>query len=451
MEKTTQTHTGGLLGQPQKRREFLGASAKVGGGIAAVLATGQAPAYAQERELRMLVWSHFVPASDEELKRQFEEFGKQAGVSVRMDRVAHLQLPAVLAGEVQGQKGHDIVNVSNSNPHLYSEHLEDISDIYEEIGVAGGGWTADTMGKGRKGEQAALPWYFISFPLVYRKDLIAEIGEKVPDTWEDVHRVGMKLKAKGHPLGIQLAHSADANWINRGIMWSHGAKLVAEDSRTVAVNTPEAVGAFKFVRALYKDCMEQEVLAWDDRNNNVCMISGKCSMILNPISAYRAAVRENALIPGTQNLIAEQIEHAIPPRGPAGRHMCASFVGVGIWKFAKEKELAKEFLKYHFQKDNQNRLLVASKGYNQPVLAQFADHPLYSSDPKYAFATEIGQYTHSLGWPGVPTAAAQTVYDQYLLPDTLAECATDRLSPEDAVAKLETQMKRVYRRLNRKY
>ncbi len=130
--------------------------------------------------------------------------------------------------------------------------------------------------------------------------------------------------------------------------------------------------------------------------------------------------------------------------------MAASFVGVGVWKFAREKQLAKEFLEYHFQKDNQEKLLVASKGYNQPVLEQFANHEIYQSEAVYHFATKIGLYTHSLGWPGVPTAAAQTVYDQYLLPDTLAECATDRLSPEDAVKKLASQMGRIYRRFNRK-
>ena len=30
-----------------------------------------------------------------------------------------------------------------------------------------------------------------------RTDLIAELGEELPDTWEDVHRIGKKLKAKG--------------------------------------------------------------------------------------------------------------------------------------------------------------------------------------------------------------------------------------------------------------
>ena len=230
-----------------------------------------------------------------------------------------------------------------------------------------------------------------------------------------------------------------------------GGKLVEDDSKTVAVNSKETLETFKFVRALYKDCMEEEVLAWDDRNNNVCMISGKCSMILNPISAYRAAVRTNGLIPGTQDPIAPQISHVIPPAGPNGRHMAASFVGVGVWKFAREVDLAKEFLSYHFEKENQQKLLVASKGYNQPVLGDFTNHEIFTSEDVYKFAVDIGKYTHSLGWPGVPTAAAQTVYDQYLLPDALAECATDRLSAEDAVAKLEKQMKRIYKRFNRKY
>ena len=397
----------------------------------------------------MLTWSHFVPASDDELRSQFEEFGKAAGVKVRMDRVAHLQLPAVLAGEVQGQKGHDVVNVSNSTPHLYSKHLENLDDIYEKIGKAGGGWTTDVMGKGRDGRQKALPWYFISFPLAVRTDLIAEIGENLPDTWDDVHRIGTKLKAKGHPLGIQLAHSFDSNAILRGILWSYGGKMVEADSKTIAINSKEVLEGFKFIRALYQDAMEEEVLAWDDRNNNVCLVSGKCSMILNPISAYRAAVRDKAVIPGTDRPLHQVIDHIMPPEGPGGRHMAASFLGIGVWKFAKQNELAKEFLEFHFQKENALKHLAASKGYNQPVLTQHALHPLYASNSKYYFAPYIGWYTHAFGWPGVPTAAMQTIADQYLLPDACAATAIGKVTPEAAIKKLESQMTRIYKRFNK--
>ncbi|MPY75725.1 MAG: extracellular solute-binding protein [Alphaproteobacteria bacterium] len=446
MAKSTKNSLDNILGEPKSRRKFISETAAVTGGIASILATGIPPAFAQERELKLLTWSHFVPKSDEELERQLKEFGKQAGIKVRVDRVAHLQLPAVLAGEVQGQKGHDLISLRNANSYLYSEHLETMDDLYEKIAKRGGGWTTDTVGKGQEGRQTALPWYFISFPLVARTDLIAEVGEDLPDTWEDVRRIAGKLKKKGHPLGIQLAHSNDSNNVTRGILWSHGGKLVEADSKTVAVNSKESIEAFKFVRALYKEGMEKEVLAWDDRNNNVCLVSGKCSMTFNPVSAYRSAVRDKALIPGTDRPLHQVINHVLPPRGPGGRHMAASFQAIGVWKFSENAQLAKEFLDFHFTKENIDKHLTASQGYNQPVLASFAMHPIYASSPKYYFAPYIGWYTHAAGYPGVPTAATQTVEDQFLLPDAMAACATDRATPEEAVAKLEAQLTRIYKR-----
>ena len=450
MAKKTEGITTEILDKPRSRRNFLTTSAAATtGGLAGILASGVAPAVGQTRELKVLVNSHFVPSSDEELLRQMKEFGKAEGVKVRLDRVAHLQLPAVQAGEVQGQKGHDVVVMRNGDPNLYSKHLVNLDDLHEKIGKAGGGWTNTDFGKGRDGHYKAVPWFFISFPIAIRTDLVSEIGENLPDTWDDVLRIGTKLKKKGHPVGIQLSHGADSNWILRGLLWSYGAKLVEEDSKTVAVNTKETVEALKYVKALYNDAMESEVLAWDDRNNNVCLASGKCSMILNPVSAYRSAVRDKALIQGTDRQVHQVINHIMPPKGPAGRHMGASHQGVGIWKFSKNIEIGKKFLDYHFQADNAEKHLQASAGYNQPLLTNHALHPLYASNAKYYFAPFIGWYTHAIGWPGVPTAATQTTYDQYLLPDAAAAAATGKATPEEAVAKLEKQLKRIYKRFNR--
>src|SRR5262249_15037726 len=73
------------------------------------LALGKAPAYAQKRELTFLSWNHFVPAADDELRKQAEAFSKAAGVSVRVDTIAHLQLMAKFAAEAQSQSGHDMI------------------------------------------------------------------------------------------------------------------------------------------------------------------------------------------------------------------------------------------------------------------------------------------------------------------------------------------------------
>ena len=87
------------------RRQFLTAVGATG----AMVALERGPAWAQKRELTFLSNNHFVPASDDELRRQAEAFGKQAGITVRVDTIAALQLPAKRAAEAQSQTGHDMV------------------------------------------------------------------------------------------------------------------------------------------------------------------------------------------------------------------------------------------------------------------------------------------------------------------------------------------------------
>src|SRR5438477_10211178 len=110
------------------RREFLKASAAASTGLATSLALGRAPAFAQKRELTFLSWNHFVPAADDELRRQAELFSKQAGVAVRVDTIAHLQLPAKFAAEAQAQSGHDLRLSYHADPFLYEHQLADGGD-----------------------------------------------------------------------------------------------------------------------------------------------------------------------------------------------------------------------------------------------------------------------------------------------------------------------------------
>src|SRR5215510_5945797 len=84
----------GVCMQRTLRRHFIRVASGGTAGMATWLALGKAPAFAQKRELTFLSWNHFVPASDDELRRQAKVFGKQAGVNVRVDTIAHLQLPA---------------------------------------------------------------------------------------------------------------------------------------------------------------------------------------------------------------------------------------------------------------------------------------------------------------------------------------------------------------------
>ncbi len=51
-----------------------------------------APPSPRRRELTFLSWNRFVPASDDELRKQAEAFGKANNCTVRVDTMAHLQM-----------------------------------------------------------------------------------------------------------------------------------------------------------------------------------------------------------------------------------------------------------------------------------------------------------------------------------------------------------------------
>src|SRR5215813_8760149 len=116
------------------RRQFLKQSAGATASMTSWLALGRAPALAQKRELSFLSWNHFVPAADDELRRQAELFSKQAGVTVRVDTIAHLQLPAKRAAEAQSQSGHDMLLTGGADPFLFENQLADVADLVDELG-----------------------------------------------------------------------------------------------------------------------------------------------------------------------------------------------------------------------------------------------------------------------------------------------------------------------------
>src|SRR4029453_12480418 len=118
------------------RRDFLSTVGATG----AVLAIDRAPAWAQKRELTFLSVNHFVPASDDELRRQAEVFGKQAGISVRVDTIAGLQLPAKRAAEAQAQSGHDLVFLSHADPFLFENNLVDLCPLGAHLAQKYGRW-----------------------------------------------------------------------------------------------------------------------------------------------------------------------------------------------------------------------------------------------------------------------------------------------------------------------
>src|SRR5256712_3198489 len=120
------------------RRQFLRVTA---GGAASVVVAGGVPAVAQTRELTFLTVASFVPETDKELKRQFEEWGAKNKVKVRLDIIAHLQLVTKKAAEVQARSGHDLTALGPGlgDADLYFDYLADLNDVAGDVAPRNGG------------------------------------------------------------------------------------------------------------------------------------------------------------------------------------------------------------------------------------------------------------------------------------------------------------------------
>src|SRR5207237_9637109 len=87
----------------------------------------------------------------------------------------------------------------------------------------------------------------------------------------------------------------------------------------------------------------------------------------------------------------------------------------------KNIALAKDFIRFLFQKERYDAWITASNAFNHPPLKHLADHPIWSKNPKFAMLPKEAEYAHERGWPAKPSAAVQLVQVNYVLPDMVAK------------------------------
>jgi multiple sugar transport system substrate-binding protein len=418
------------------RRRFLST------GAAAAIAAPHVwvrPAWAQQKTLSLLCWSHFVPAYDTWFDRFGQEWAAKNGVTLTINHIPHLDLPSKIAAEMATQSGHDIVQLAASGTEKWAPVTVDLTDLADRLGKKYGGWTPLARNYSEvKGRFHSLPDYFIDLPGLYRKDLWTEVGmPSGPDSWDDVLTGGRKLKAKGNPIGIALSHCNDARNSWRAIVWCYGGSEVAADGKTLTWDSKQVRDALKYMKALYKDTMTPEVLSWDDASNNRFLASGRGSWIHNPISAYRTIQEQN-------KDLADKIYIEVSPRGPAARLSFANCLAYAIPTFSKNQDTAKAFLEH--LTDNFKDAFRASTGYDNPFLERFAKGPLpiISEDPKLKPLEQSPEYSYTIGHPGPVTAASDEVYEQFVLIDAVAQYCADRMDLEQSVKWADDKLKSIY-------
>lgn len=181
----------------------------------------------------------------------------------------------------------DVVEIGNTWSPTFTNvgAFSDVSDLYEELG--GDNLLPSFVEVGEvDGANYALPYYFGSRYVFYRKDLWAAAGLPVPTTLAEFNESAAKLKTDGQS-GFYIGGE---DWRN-GISWifANGGELAVKDGDawTSTLSDPKSVEGLEQLQALFADASlapvtEADSTPWVNINNNVATGAPEAATIIAP-------------------------------------------------------------------------------------------------------------------------------------------------------------------------
>src|ERR1700730_16424688 len=418
-----------------------GAIAASTGGIAGILASGRAPAYAQATTIHWLPWADFALASDQLLKTKIApECEKALGIKLTVEMINANDSQARITAAVQSGGGPDIIMAVNNWPQLYAESAADISDVAEEVGKAQGGYYDVSRLVAHDGKKwIAMPWALGGGLLTNRKSWFAEIGYgdgKFPETWDDYRAAGKKLKAAGHPFGQTAGHTfGDAPSFWYPFLWAFGGQEIAADGKTVALKSKETIESVKYAVAFWQECCDEGGLSWDDSSNNRAFLAGTVSSTNNGASIYIEAKRKPDSYQTEQGKpLKDDTFHTRLPKGPAGQFIYPTPFTSMLMSYSKNQKAAKDFLRWVSSKPVFGEWFTSQQGFCTGPTKDWEQDPVWNVDPILLPFKDVGRIsTRYAGHAGPSGRGAAETVTKYIITDMYAK-AIQGMAPGDAVA-----------------
>lgn len=456
------------------RRDFLriAAAGAAGAGLAGMhRLTGPYLVRAQPRELRIMTWSHFVPAFDAWFDPFARAWGQSKNVRVTVDHVTFADIVPRATAEVAAQQGHDCYFFI-APPSQFEQQVLDLADINQEAERRYGPivpFVKNSIYNPHTRKYFGFSDNWVPDPGDYLKAVWAGVGMvNGPRTWDDLITAGNEIKRKHPeiqiPIGIGFSQDIDSNMATRAIMWSYGSSIQDKDSNVV-LNSEATVKSVEYGVRLFREVMSPAVLSWNAASNNLALNARQTSYILNSISAYRSA--QDQRLP-----VANDIFFTPALRGPARAQVATHVMGVWvIWRFSRAPDLAKEFL-LHLT-DNYRDAVMASKLYNFPsywgsvaeqttppaekvtvgkrwMRSRVFQDPFASLPPdKLKVLAESENWSTNVGFPGTANPAEGEIFDTYVITDMFAKAATGQLTPKAAVDEADRRVKEIFAKWRR--
>ena len=375
------------------------------------------PAFAQEK---LTVWwvKGFYKAEDDALFaaiRKFEEKNKNIKIDLSLYPIQDM-IPKTVAALDSGNPPDlayaDTYDFQVTAKWAYDGKLEDVTSVIDKVrnnfepAALSTTFLYNNQAKNRA--YYAYPIKQQTMHIQYWKDMLAESGYKesdIPKDWNSYwdfwcskvqagyrQKTGKRGFGTGFPMGVD---STDSFFSFLTFMDAYNVKLV-NDSGKLLVDDPSVraglISAMNDYTSVYaKGCTPPSSTSWKDPDNNVAFHNKTIVMTHNATISIAAKwlddMNNQALTQEQRDLGKKNYYDLIATAGfplkPDGTKMIyRSAVKTGvIFKDAKRKDLAKQFLAFMLEEQNLTPYVEGSLGRWFPVTKAAQQRPFWKADP----------------------------------------------------------------------
>lgn len=393
------------------------------------------------------------------------QFESETGIKVNLVRIPTDNFHSKLVTSISAHQYPDMV-IWNIKPGIEFSELNIIAEVSDLLD----GYRKEfdpgilKMFQLPLGKQWEIPLFSRPGGYHFRKDWLKEVGlnpepmknengnlvVKAYDTWEDFYETGKKLTRDTDGDGVIDRWGAgfaynrkafgDSASFAFSVMSSFGGKFLDPETGDIAINSPETIAAFSYLKKLYKEgIVPPDVTAWDGYGNNLNFMNGKVGIVMNSNSIISALKEDNPKL-------VDNVGITIPPRN--SKTGIRSFFGnpetITIFK-TKNLKNTKQYAKFLLKEKNQIEMFkIMGVGYYSPVRDDVLSNSFFDSiSEQQRMFMEVGKFIKGIAYPGAPNAKLNVAFNSYILDDALARISVDDWTPERAVKEMETRLEEI--------
>lgn len=385
-------------------------------------------AFAQRTTLEVWIMPN-TPNAAEDFKALVAPFERDKGVEVKVTvldwGVAWTKITTAATSGV----GPDLTQLGTTWVGAVSAMgaLEPVDEVLQALGGQGAYlpavWNTTRLAGAR--EATAVPWFSELRAFYYRTDALRAAGVNPSEMfrdWQGFEAGLARLKASsfrdpatGQPLAPfctpgknswDVLHNA-APWI-----WGAGGEIVRQvgGQWRSALDEPASLqGLYFFLSLAQKGYVPKESLEKNTAQIEADFQVGKCAVFASGPWMIQRAKTPEAQGGFAGRTAAKNLGVAPYPAGPKGRYTFFGGSNLALFRFSKNKALAKELLKYLGSPEAQRR--YAEMSGMLPALRSAWNAPTFQQDPLFRVFLQAAQFGRSYpglaGWGGVENLAVQ--------------------------------------------